>query len=194
MATPLPLPNNTVPTPPTAARLSLKPTGSTSGYVDGAWWPASDDLTIEMPALMAQLSDRWGSVHRVSYDAAAWASAPRRLTIDGRRIRLDGFRGRRPSDVVHVRATDGTAGLTLLVVPPSEESAQAEEILARAAATSNLQSADDLLHHRDFSDRAGAEPATVTSAAAARRTGIDQDGADVGQWDAEGGHDRGRLR
>ena len=44
-------------TPPEKTpRLRLKPKAPTSGYVDGAWWPHSDDLPIELPDLLAVLS------------------------------------------------------------------------------------------------------------------------------------------
>jgi Family of unknown function (DUF5994) len=32
-------------------RLRLKPKAPQSGYVDGAWWPHSEDLTAERPDL-----------------------------------------------------------------------------------------------------------------------------------------------
>jgi hypothetical protein len=150
MAAPLHVPvESSALTPPTD-RLSLKPVRSTSGYVDGAWWPASDDLAAELPALSAQLSDRWGTVHRVSYDMAAWAPAPRQLIVNGRRVRLDGFRGRRPGDVIHIQSS-GTeaAALTLLVVSATEERAHAQDILRRAGTTGNLDTIDALLDRRE---------------------------------------------
>ena len=39
-------------TPKTRPRLRLKPKAPTTGYVDGAWWPRSDDLAIELPDLL----------------------------------------------------------------------------------------------------------------------------------------------
>ena len=37
-------------TPPeNTPRLRLKPKAPQSGYVDGAWWPRSDDLPAELP-------------------------------------------------------------------------------------------------------------------------------------------------
>jgi hypothetical protein len=33
-------------------RLKLKPKAPTTGYVDGAWWPRSRDLSAELPALL----------------------------------------------------------------------------------------------------------------------------------------------
>jgi hypothetical protein len=37
-------------------RLRLKPKAPQSGYVDGAWWPHSEDLTAELPDLLSVLS------------------------------------------------------------------------------------------------------------------------------------------
>jgi hypothetical protein len=49
-------------------RLRLKPKGSTAGSVDGAWWPHSDDLPVELPDLLAVLSIRLGPIDRVTYN------------------------------------------------------------------------------------------------------------------------------
>lgn len=141
-----PGPAATSPAPAGAAgRFSLKPMGATSGYVDGAWWPGSLDLTAEIPDLVAQLADRWGAVDRVSYDQAAWTPAARRMAVGGRRIRLDGFRGRRPTDVIHVLGA-GRPTITLLVIPPSTPAHEASDILRRAGTAGNQETIDELLH------------------------------------------------
>ncbi|HEY5848875.1 MAG TPA: DUF5994 family protein [Nakamurella sp.] len=173
------------------ARLSVKPTESTSGYVDGAWWPDSSDLVAQIPALVAQLADRWGPVDRVSYDIAAWAPAARRITAGGRRIRLDGFRGRRPADAVHVMGA-GRRVRTLLVIPPTAEPDGAAETLRRAGATGNQENIDDLLHREPRSERSEpGRPTGGTSAKAGAHARIDDgDAAGLGRWDTEGGHDR----
>ena len=50
-------------TPPEhTPRLRLKPKAPQTGYVDGAWWPRSDDLTTELPDLLAVLSVRLGPI------------------------------------------------------------------------------------------------------------------------------------
>ena len=65
-----------VPTP----RLRLKPKGPPSGHVDGAWWPRSDDLTTELPDLIAVLSFRLGEIDRVTYNFNEWIEAPAQFT------------------------------------------------------------------------------------------------------------------
>src|SRR5512132_2289997 len=78
--------------PENTPRLRLKPKAATTGHVDGAWWPRSDHLAIELPDLLAVLSVRLGAVDRVMFNLAEWASVPRRLTTGGRAVRLDGYR------------------------------------------------------------------------------------------------------
>ena len=47
------------PTPPQhTPRLRLKPEAPHSGYVDGAWWPRSDDLTTVLPESRRQPLDQ----------------------------------------------------------------------------------------------------------------------------------------
>lgn len=138
-------------------RLALKPLQSTSGYVDGAWWPHSLDLVAELPGLVTALFAPWGAVDRVSYDMAAWAPAERRVTVAGRRIRLDGFRGRRPAGTVNVVA-GARRPLTLLVVPPDTEETAAQVIMRRAATEGNQDSIDDLSHGATGPDARPADP------------------------------------
>ena len=73
------------PTPPEhTPRLRLKPKAPHTGYVDGAWWPHSDDLTTELPDLLAVLSVRLGPMDRVLYKLTDWAKAPAKLAAGGR--------------------------------------------------------------------------------------------------------------
>ena len=44
------------PGPENTPRLRLKRKAPRTGYVDGAWWPHSDDLAAELPDLLAVLS------------------------------------------------------------------------------------------------------------------------------------------
>ncbi|GAB3570464.1 DUF5994 family protein [Amycolatopsis endophytica] len=136
--------------PPAAAepshhtlRLRLKPKGSVAGYVDGAWWPRSRDLAAELPPLLAVLAIRPGTIERVTYNLATWTSVPRRLVIEGRTIRLEGFRSQPPHTVTV--AGQGRQRLTLLTLPPDMATADAHDVLMRAAQRDNDQSPDALL-------------------------------------------------
>src|ERR1700679_1782470 len=85
--------------PETTPRLRLKPKAPTSGYVDGAWWPHSEDLETELPDLLAVLSVRLGSIDRVLYNLADWTTAPVKFSTGGSMVRLGGYH-RQPGNTV----------------------------------------------------------------------------------------------
>lgn len=91
------------PTPPEhTPRLRLKPKAPISGYVDGAWWPHSDDLLTELPDLLAVLlSVRLGPIDRVIYNLAEWVQAPKKLPTDEHVVRLAGY-NRQPINTIEV--------------------------------------------------------------------------------------------
>ena len=124
-------------------RLDMKPVGSTTGFVDGAWWPYSTELATEIPALLAAITGRLGSIERVSYNLAGWASASRRVDAGGIRVRLDGFRTR-PPDTIDVSGVNDHR-VTLLVIPPTTDQAAARDIMRRASTDGNTDSTDTLL-------------------------------------------------
>jgi hypothetical protein len=131
-------------TPPERTpRLRLKPKAPQSGYVDGAWWPRSDDLAAELPDLLAVLSVRLGPIDRVMYNLNEWAKASPRLATGGRRVRLDGYR-RQPTSTLEVLGLNRNK-IVLLVVPPNADPDQAHATLMTAAAPSNHETVDGLL-------------------------------------------------
>ena len=71
-------------------RLRLKPADRSCGLVQGAWWPRTDQLFIELPPLLAALAPRVGSVDRVIYDETRWAPQSLRMEFRGRSIILEG--------------------------------------------------------------------------------------------------------
>jgi Family of unknown function (DUF5994) len=131
-------------TPPEhTPRLRLKPKAPHSGYVDGAWWPRSDDLVAELPDLLAVLSVRLGTIDRVLYNVNEWAKAPSKLATGGRMVRLDGYR-LQPMNTVEVLGLDRGRS-ALLVVPPSTVPDEAHATLMGAAAPGNDSTVDGLL-------------------------------------------------
>jgi hypothetical protein len=123
-------------------RLRLKPRAPVTGFVDGGWWPRSRDLPAELPALLAVLELRLGRVESVSYNLDAWGSTPRKITIDGRLVRLAGYRSQHPATIdVH------SAGhrVTLLVVPPDATPEAAHGALMAAGHRGNADRVDALL-------------------------------------------------
>jgi hypothetical protein len=124
-------------------RLRLKRKAPISGFVDGAWWPHSDDLQAELPDLLSVLSVRLGAIARVMYNLKEWSNAPRRLTIGGSTIRLDGY-SRQPANTLEV--LDGLGNrIVLLVVPARTDPELAHSIVMAAAATDDATTVASLL-------------------------------------------------
>jgi hypothetical protein len=96
-------------------RLKLRTKAPTTGYVDGAWWPRSRDLSAELPALLAALAVRLGRIQHMSYNLTDWDAAPRRIIVDGRPVYLGGVHSR--SHTVDVIGPNEPR-ITLLVIPP----------------------------------------------------------------------------
>jgi len=132
------------PAPPDfTPRLRLKPKAPQTGYVDGAWWPWSNDLTGELPDLLAVLSVRLGAVDRVLYNLGEWAKAPAKIATGGRPVRLDGYR-RQPINTLEVLGVNRQK-IVLLVIPPATDPEQAHRTIMAAAAPDNDASVDGLL-------------------------------------------------
>ncbi len=131
------------PQPEHTPRLRLKPKAPHSGYVDGAWWPHSDDLAAELPDLLTVLSVRLGQIDRVLYHVDEWTKAPSKLTSGGRAVRLDGYR-RQPASTVEVLGLN-RARIALLVVPANTDPEEAHTTLMAAAAPTDGSTVDSLL-------------------------------------------------
>jgi len=123
-------------------RLRLKPRAPATGFVDGGWWPRSRDLPAELPALLAVLAVRLGPVESVSYNLDAWGPTPRKLTLDGRLVRLAGYRSQHPATIDVL--SEGHR-VTLLVVPPEATPEAAHGSLMAAGRRANTDRIDALL-------------------------------------------------
>lgn len=156
------------PPPEHTPRLRLKPKAPHTGYVDGAWWPHSDDLTAELPDLLAVLSVRLGRIDRVLYKVSDWAQAPAKPSIGGTSVHLDGYR-LQPPNTVEVLGL-GMDRIVLLVVPPHTDPDRAHAAMMAAAAPTDESTVDRLLMI-SLQDRE-----SRTQRAAARQ-----------RWDTDGG-------
>jgi hypothetical protein len=124
-------------------RLRLKPKAPLSGFVDGAWWPHSEDLTAELPDLLSVLSVRLGPISRLTYNLTEWANAPKKLVTDGRTVRLDGYH-RQPVSTVEVLGVNRKR-IVLLVVSPHADPDQAHAIMMTAAGANDASTVTSLL-------------------------------------------------
>ena len=67
-------------------RMRLKPAHRSCGFVQGAWWPRSTELTSELPSLLAALSLRVGSIDSVLYHESDWSPAPLSIKHQGDQV------------------------------------------------------------------------------------------------------------
>ena len=131
------------PAPEHTPRLRLKPKSTTTGFVDGAWWPAGNDLLTELPDLLAVLSVRLGPISHVTYQMAEWAKAPVKTVMGERVVRLAGYR-RQPRNTIEILGLGGTS-VVLLVVPAGTAEDQAHDTMMAAATPEDASSTDGLL-------------------------------------------------
>jgi Family of unknown function (DUF5994) len=133
----------TRPTTQSGLRLQLDPTMVGTGVVDGGWWPRSRDPDAELPALIAGLDSSLGPITRVALNLDAWDPAPRRVAVNGRRIRVGWFRQMHPDTIGVTRAFQ--VRVALLVVPPEATTAAAGIAMAMAADGANSAGPADIL-------------------------------------------------
>jgi hypothetical protein len=102
-------------------RVSLRAdAGDGSSAFDGAWFPRSRDLAVEVPELIAELDRRGVRAERFTYSLEAWQPVPRKIHVAGRTVRTGGFRSMDPL-VVCLTWAGGTRRADLLVVPPETD-------------------------------------------------------------------------
>jgi hypothetical protein len=157
------------PTGHTQLRLRLKPKAPATGYVDGAWWPRSRDLTAELPALAEVLAVRLSRIERVAYALSAWDPAPRRFDVAGHRVRLEGFTYQ-DQNIIHLTGSN-RGRISLLVVPPEMTDATGHDALMTAGRRGNA-------------DR----PEEILAASSLPTPRVATDDAE-GRWEGDGGHD-----
>jgi hypothetical protein len=137
-------PTTTAPPRPSAPpRLQLDPTMAGTGALDGGWWPRSRDPDAELPDLIAGLEPSLGPITRVAVNLDAWDQAPRRVAVDGRRIRVGWFRQMDPHMIGVTRASQGR--VLLLVVPPEVTGEAAGIAMAMAADATSSAGPTDIL-------------------------------------------------
>ncbi|WP_217197706.1 DUF5994 family protein [Streptomyces buecherae] len=127
---------------PGTALLRLETTRVRQGILDGAWWPRSRTVGVELPALISALTEHLGPITRVGLDASAWKDLPTRLVVDDHVIHIDSF----PIGDDTVLITRGDQDhFTLLVVPPRTRPDAARAAMARAVRADNVSDAEQIL-------------------------------------------------
>ena len=123
-------------------RMRLKPAHRSCGLVQGAWWPRSTELARELPALLAALSLRVGSIDSVLYHESNWSPAPLSIKHRGDQVIVSAHQ-EWPNVVSVLGPRFGR--LDLLVVPPYTEPTFAYSAVMAAASVNDASTPDQLL-------------------------------------------------
>ncbi|RFU20890.1 DUF5994 family protein [Geodermatophilus marinus] len=94
--------------------------GAGEAAFDGAWFPRSRDLAVEVPELVAALERHGIRVERFTHPIEPWLPAPRKVVVNGRVVRTGGFRSMDPN-LVCLSWAGGNRRGNLLVVPPETD-------------------------------------------------------------------------
>ncbi|MFF1416222.1 DUF5994 family protein [Streptomyces sp. NPDC058280] len=135
-------------------RLTLAPGGRSSGALDGAWWPRSRDLALELPPLVAAMDDTWGRITRALVNPAHWPVVPRKVQLPARVLHVGWFAAEQdPHKVILLSYSVGR--WDLLVIPPETSAAAAARLMKAAADPRNLLTASALVAGEALVEEAG---------------------------------------
>jgi len=129
------------------------------GALDGAWWPQSRDLAVELADLVDHFPAAAGRIIRALYSPPDWLAPPRRVKVAGGFVKAGFF----PHDDTHVmslRMYDQQI-VKLMVVPPGTSSRLARPAMQTAADPANSDCATALL--RNLERAGGIDPAAQWS-------------------------------
>ncbi|MCX5529315.1 DUF5994 family protein [Streptomyces sp. NBC_00006] len=150
--------------PPSGARVALR-SPTSRGLLDGAWWPHSRDLTVELPELVDVLDPLWGRITRVAVNPMLWPVVPRKVTVGQRVVKTGWFTPELDPHTL-LLLSYGTRRFDLLVIPPETSAACADRLMVAACAPDGPRlSATDLV---------AAETARLRGAAVIDRPQISQ--------------------
>lgn len=125
-------------------RLAVKPVGTPTGLLDGAWWPHSGDLQKELPSLLSALERSWGRITRITVDPLHWHPLLGRVRIAGHAVTVGWFRaGQDPHKLLLLASNVGR--WDLLVVPPGTGEAAAARLMAAATDPRGTRTAGALI-------------------------------------------------
>ena len=142
------------------------------GLLDGAWWPRSRDLPLELSALAEVLDPLGGRITRIAVNSRYWPVVPRRIPVNGHVVKVGWFTTELdPHKILLLSHTTGC--WNLLVVPPEADSSAAARLMAAAsdstgpsttATATELIAAEHALHGAPATDGAQ-DPAEAEAAA-----------------------------
>ncbi|GHB43126.1 hypothetical protein GCM10010331_33340 [Streptomyces xanthochromogenes] len=117
--------------PCSAARVALKGGDGARGLLDGAWWPYSRDLAVELPSLIGVLDPLWGRVTRIAVNPRYWPVVPHKVAVRGHVVKVGWFKAEQ--DAHKLLLLSNTVGRwDLLVIPPGTPADSAARLMAAA--------------------------------------------------------------
>jgi hypothetical protein len=123
-------------------RLQLSPVSGV-GPLDGAWWPRSRDLDVELADLVDHFPAEAGHISRAIFSRPDWLTSPRQIQVARGHLKTGSF----PRDDTHVLLLKLSSGvqLKILVVPPDTGADSARDLMASAVASTNRRTGAALL-------------------------------------------------
>ena len=126
--------------------------------IDGAWWPRSDSLVRELPALDVAVAQSLGAgISRFSHVLGMWSDRPRRVRAATHLIKL-GWASHGPAPDNVELSLDDYRRVVLKVIPPDTPPDEAEAFLSGVAV---LRSSSDPPRPGDAALRGGRPPVRV---------------------------------
>jgi hypothetical protein len=124
-------------------RLVLTADPVTSDRLDGAWWPYSSDVTVELPSLLKAISERFGRMRAVMLNPHTWASSTQWVSWGTRRARIGWYRHQDPN--IAILLCENGNRIDLLVIPINTEPDSARAMIDLASSSGNMLTASDTL-------------------------------------------------
>jgi hypothetical protein len=124
-------------------RLVLAPQGAHQ-RLDGAWWPYSQDLERELPALVRDLDRRWGRITHVTVNHRRWPAVPHQVQVGPHQVRLGWFDAEQDRDEISLFSYQ-VGRWDLLVVPPATDPVSAASLMSAASREGNARSPSALV-------------------------------------------------
>jgi hypothetical protein len=133
---------------PAQGRLRLRRTDfghDGNAFLDGGWWPQSQDLAGELPQLLADADSAGFHARRVLFNLDdGWMPPPRRMVVAGTPIKLSGYH-HQPRGTITLLDDSGRGRLEILTVPVGADAAVGERMMSQAARDGDPGSGESIL-------------------------------------------------
>lgn len=143
------------------ARLVLATRFARRDHLQGAWWPASRDLVLELPPLLAAAGHRLHGIYGVTLNREEWPDAPLLAQPLPVRSPTINWYGLAEAHLAVLHCVGGMRVTLLLLPPDTAEDVALTAMLMAATPGNDLSAAETLTWARD---RAAADAGAVRGA------------------------------